>query len=115
MNITDIFGYHSVNDGIDANERKGIKVLNKMNKLSYIPIVCSIIGCARIDLATRMIGSQNPNTRKLGYAELSRGTFELTSCGFLLAIPDLVFTMNRKLCRLNLPLRTQIKIIFIAS
>jgi hypothetical protein len=98
VNAYSAFGYHKV-DEIRNAEDILLTLMNINNALSYIPIIGTIIGIVRLIIFSKFYSSNkeklNEESKKFYIAQISRGLFELTSCGFLLSIPDLIITLKR--------------------
>lgn len=92
---TQVFGYHDINKTILAEERKYLIILNVCNFLSYFPVISSIIGVARLVLGGSQYFGNSKERKQFGAALISRGVIETFFCGFLLLIPDLIFTIIR--------------------
>lgn len=92
----DTFGYHSS----EELQKKGLNSgANYANLLGYIPIIGTIIGIARIYIClehfVKKECKKHDHNTMLGFWQITRGVIELTSCGLILAIPDLLFTVGR--------------------
>lgn len=92
------YGFHSYND-LESKESKGYKdYMNQQNFEGYIPIFGTFAGLDRIRTHSNMLKQEDltTSTKIVCYSHIVRGIIELTSCGILLLIPDLITTLIRK-------------------
>lgn len=85
----------------DLDPRKMYRDENLLKVAGYIPLIGTIVGIIRLVLTN--INSKLPEKggKPLAnkYKHITRGCIELTSCGFLLLIPDLIVTAHRALTK----------------
>lgn len=79
------------------------KTLNITTGLSYLLGIGSVAGIYRIVVHVKELQAQRtsskpcPNLIKLAKVQIARGIFELSSCGILFLVPDIVMTVKRTL------------------
>ena len=110
-NYSNVFGYHVVTKD-DNNYNKTFKICSNIaNTLGLIPVIGSIIGLVRIIfcayelqdcknylLQNKLDSAEKDevhNEMKTLWVEIARGVWELTSLGFVFAIPDIAVTIAR--------------------
>ena len=75
------------------------KVHIALNVLGYLPVIGTIVGIARIALSFYLIISSGSPFKLTDIAfissEILRGLVEVTSCGILLIIPDLLVSTGQ--------------------